>query len=175
MSSSPEALVTPGLSVEHLILTVRGHRVILDADIAALYGVETKVLNRAVKRNADRFPPDFMFQLSDKEFEALRCQSGTSRWGGRRYLPYAFTEHGALMLASVLNSTQAVQASLYVVRAFVRLRQFLATHKELAAKMVELERRVGKQDEAILKIVAALKKLMMLPAKPAKKVGFRHE
>ena len=164
-----------GATVDGVIRLIRGHRVILDADIAALYGVETKALNRAVRRNADRFPDDFMFQLSDEEFESLRCQIGTSSWGGRRYRPYAFTEHGALMLASVLNSSHAIRVSVYVVRAFVRLRQLLTTQKELAAKMGELERRVGRHDEVLVKIVDAIKQLMAPPAKPPKKIGFRHE
>lgn len=124
--------------VEQAILLIRGEKVILDADLAALYGVETKALNRAVKRNIKRFPSDFVFQLTDKEIAALRYQSGTSNLksqnatsrsrGGRRYRPYAFTEHGALMAANVLNSERAVQASVEVVRAFVRLRQMLASN-----------------------------------------------
>src|ERR1022692_1897886 len=120
--------------IESQIYLVRGQKVMLDADLAALYEVETKALNRAVKRNSARFPVDFIFQLSADEFANLRCQSGTSslrsqidtsRWGGRRYPPYAFTEHGAIMAASVLNSPRAVEASVQVVRAFVQLRQML--------------------------------------------------
>jgi hypothetical protein len=116
----------------------------LDSDLAVLYGVETKALNRAVKRNRDRFPVDFMFHLSAAEHGHLRCQIGTSNAGrgGRRYLPYVFTEHGAVMLASLLNSPVAVQASIQVVRAFVRLREVLATHRDLARKVEELERKV---------------------------------
>src|SRR5687767_168242 len=127
-----------------LIHEIRGERVILDSDLAAIYGVETKALNRAVKRNLERFPFDFVFQLTKKEVGALRHQFGTSSsHGGRRYLPYAFTEHGAIMAANVLNSKQAVEMSVFVVRAFVKLRDTLATHKELAEKLSELERKVG--------------------------------
>ena len=128
--------------VENHILLVRGHKVLLDADLAALYGVETRVLNQAVKRNPDRFPSDFVFRLSEKELKAWRSQVVISNPGakmGLRRAPYAFTEHGALMAATVLNSSRAVETSVYVVRAFVRLRRLLATHKELARRLAEHE------------------------------------
>src|SRR5262249_36613339 len=122
--------------IEQAILWVRGHKVMLDEDLAELYGVETKSLVRAVKRNVNRFPEDFMFQLSLQEFKDLGSKMGTSKGrGGRRYLPYAFTEHGTLMLASILNSPTAVEVSIEVVRVFVRLRQLLATHDDLARKL----------------------------------------
>ncbi len=126
--------------IEDQIFLVRGQKVLLDADLAALYGVEVKALNQAVKRNPDRFPSDFVFRLTPEEDEALRSQIVTSKSsrGGRRYAPYAFTEHGAIMAASVLNSPRAVEMSIYVVRAFLRLREMLATHKALAAKLAEL-------------------------------------
>jgi len=130
--------------IENRILLVRGQKVLLDADLAALYGVETRVLNQAVKRNLERFPADFMFQLSAKEFENWRSQFVMSKPGakmGLRRAPFAFTEHGALMAASVLNTPRAVEISLYVVRAFVRLRETLAAHKGLAAKLEELEQK----------------------------------
>jgi hypothetical protein len=155
---------------------IRGDRVILDSDLAELYGVETRRLNEQVKRNRGRFPQDFMFQLSPDEFEGLKSHFATSRsgWGGRRKLPFAFTEHGAIMAASVLNTPQAVDMSIFVVRAFVRLRSFLATHKELAIKVTELEKKLTAHDEQILTIVEAIKQLMSLPP-PVKKrpIGFR--
>src|SRR5438309_6889310 len=127
--------------VESRILVLRGHRVILDADLAELYGVEVKRLNQQVKRNIDRFPGDFVLQLSSAEAESLRLQFATSNEGrgGRRYLPYAFTEHGVVMLSAVLNSDRTVQMSILIVRAFVKLRELLATHKDLGRKIEQLE------------------------------------
>src|SRR2546422_8852240 len=133
----------PTEQIERAIFLIRGHKVMLDADIARLYGVTVGRLNEAVKRNVERFPSDFMFQLTFQELRGLRSQIAISKKGrgGRRYAPYAFTEHGAIMAANVLNSRRAVQMSVYVVRAFVRLRAILATHKELDKKLAELERR----------------------------------
>lgn len=165
--------------IEHIdsrILLVRGHKVLIDADLAALYGVETRVLNQAVKRNPERFPADFMFQLSAKELEAWRSQVVMSNPGARmgvRRAPFAFTEHGALMAATVLNSPRAVEMSLYVVRAFVRLRQFLATHKDLARRLEAHERKLATHDEAIAGLVNTVRQLMV-PAEPAgrRPIGF---
>jgi hypothetical protein len=163
------------LNIEQKIFSLRGKKVMLDADLAEIYGVETKTLNRAVRRNIDRFPEDFMFQLNAKEAIALRCQIGTSNnvgRGGRRYLPYVFTEHGAVMLASVLNSATAVTASMQVVRAFIRFRSILGTHKELAHKLDELEK---KYDAQFFVVFKAIKKLMGPPPKTPKskrKFGF---
>jgi hypothetical protein len=138
--------VVPAGTIERRIVVVRGEKVLLDADLAALYGVTTKRLNEQVRRNLGRFPADFMFQLTDQELGALRSQIATSNAqspgrGGRRYAPYAFTEHGALMAATILNTLRAVEVSVYVVRAFVRLREALGMHKELAKKLEELERK----------------------------------
>lgn len=145
----------------------------LDNDLAELYGVETKMLVRAMKRNIDRFPSDFMFRLTAEEFEILRYQFGTSRkWGGRRYPPYAFTEHGAVMLASVLNSQRAIEASIFVVRAFVRMREILSVHKEFGRKLSELERRVAGHDEDIATLIKTIKQLIHPPEKPKKRIGF---
>ena len=146
----------------------------LDADLAELYGVTTKRLNEQVKRNRDRFPADFMFQLNPAEVNVLRSHFATSKIGrgGRRYAPFAFTEHGALMLASVLNTPRAVEVSVFVVRAFVRLREMLATHKELARKMTELESKIGSHDEAIQSLVSAIRRLMANPPGSRKKIGF---
>lgn len=157
----------------------------LDADLAALYGVETKALVRAMKRNIDRFPEDFMFQLTGAEFSDLRSQvgtsnlrsqSGTSSWGGRRYCPYAFTEQGVAMLSSVLRSKQAVRVNLEIMRAFVRLRQVLATHECLARKLDELEAKVGRHDEQFVVVIQAIRDLMEPPPERARKrIGFASE
>lgn len=131
----------PAMPIEGLIHLIRDQKVMLDSDLADLYGVETKALNRAVKRNPARFPDDLMFQLTEQEAEALRCQTGTSKGrGGRRYLPYVFTEHGVVMLSSVLNSERAIQVNLLIVRTFVRLRQLVTAHKDLGARIEKLER-----------------------------------
>lgn len=148
-------------AVQSRIHFVRGERVMLSADLAEIYGVETRALNQAVKRNAARFPGDFMFQLTAKEMADLKSQSVTSSWGGaRRALPYAFTEHGAVMLASVLNSPRAVRMSVHVVRAFVSVARLMAKHKELAAKITALEGKVGKHDKQLQNLLEAIKLLI---------------
>jgi len=160
-------------SIVQRIFELRGQRVMFDADLAVLYGVETKNLIKAAKRNIDRFPEDFMFPLSDNEWESLRFQFGTSNGrGGRRYAPYAFTEHGALMLSSVLNSARATEISLLIIRAFVWLRQAVPAHKELAVKVAELESAVGKHDAALGDIVKTLHELIMPPDKEKRRIGF---
>jgi aromatic ring-opening dioxygenase LigB subunit len=164
--------------VERTILILRGHRVILDSDLAALYGVPVKRLNEQVKRNTDRFPEDFAFTLTTEEYEALRSQIATldtGRGEHRKYLPRAFTEHGALMAASVLSSPKAVEMSIFVVRAFVRLRQMLAANRQLAAKLNELERKVAAHDQNITALFQAVRGLMAGPDKPKRKIGFRQD
>ncbi len=161
------------ISVDNLIIEIRGQKVIMDSDLAALYEVETRTLNQAIKRNLDRFPEDFMFQLTNKEFTILKLQNATSRWGGRRTLPYVFTAHGAIMAASVLNTSKAVEMSVYVVRAFVRMRTMLLQYKEIAQKVAELETKLGKHDEAIISIINAVKQLMELPKPKKKEIGFK--
>lgn len=158
--------------IESLIHEVRGQKIMLDSDLAGLYGVETGALNRAVKRNSQRFPTDFVFQLTAEEVESLRCQIGISNVGrgGRRHLPYVFTEHGAFM-ASV-NSPRAVEVSVFVVRAFVKLRQLVLSHKDLAAKLDQLERKVSSHDEAIKQLIAAMRQLMAPPEPPPNQMGF---
>jgi hypothetical protein len=158
--------------IEKTILLIRGQKVMLDADLAELYGVETGALNRAVKRNIQRFPEDFMFQITIEEAERLRCQTGISKRGrgGRRYLPYVFTEQGVAMLSSVLISERAIQVNIAIMRVFVRLREMIATHKELAFKLVELEERLEKHDEQIQNIFEAIRQLMTLPDPPRKKI-----
>jgi hypothetical protein len=162
------------LHVERRILLIRGERVILDTDLALLYGVETKLLTRAVRRNIARFPTDFMFQLTPGEHTALRIQSGTSKAGrgGRRYAPYAFTEHGVVMLSSVLQSPRAVQANIEIVRAFVRLRELLATHADLARKLASLEK---KYDAQFRVVFDAIRELMAPAVKPQRRIGFRND
>ncbi len=163
--------------VERRIVPLRGERVILDADLAALYAVPTKRLNEQVKRNPGRFPADFVFRLTKAEAAALnRSQfaTGSQKHRDPRMPPLAFTEHGAVMAANVLSSQRAVEASVYVVRAFVRLRRTLASHKELAHKLAELERRVGAHDRAIRDVVSVIHRLAEPPpAPPRHRIGFR--
>jgi len=171
---SRQALI-PVERIEHAILLIRGQKVMLDRDLAALYGVETKSLNKAVRRNLDRFPSDFMFQLTAEEAQNLRFQIGTSSsgYGGRRYLPYVFTEQGVAMLSSVLRSMQAVQVNVAIMRAFVRLREALALHKELARKLNELEKKIEGHDTAIQSLFEAIRQLMAPPVpQPKPEIGF---
>jgi len=159
--------------IESRIFVIRGQKVMLDADLAELYGVETRRLNEQVSRNSERFPEDFMFQLTDEEFANLKSQFATSSWGGRRKLPYVFTEHGAIMAASVLNSPRAIEISVHVVRAFVRLRELVAGNKELAQKLNQLERKVGAHDRAIAELINAIRQLMTpLDAGKKRPIGF---
>jgi hypothetical protein len=161
--------------IQQAIFLIRGEKVMLDADLAGLYGVETKALNRAVRRNAERFPVRFMFQLTSKEFTALRCQLGASRsHGGRRYPPYAFTEYGAVMLATVLNSAAAIRMSVQVVEAFVRLRKMIASNEVLARKVTELEGKLRRHDQAIAVLFDEIRTLLAPPpAKAQDRIGFR--
>lgn len=161
----------PAERIERSILFIRRQKVLLDADLANLYNVETKQLVRAVKRNITRFPTDFMFQLNNSEVTNLRYQFGTSRlWGGRRYLPYAFTEQGVAMLSSVLRSPRAVSVNIEIMRAFVRLRQILSTHADLARKLAELEQKYDKNFRVVFE---AIRQLMIPPEEPRQPIGFR--
>ena len=171
----PKGRGTPIVTVESRILSFRQQRVILDTDLAELYGVTVKRLNQQVTRNQDRFPSDFMFRLNSKENAALRLQIATSNKGrgGRRYAPFVFTEHGAIMAATVLNSRQAVQMSVFVVRAFVRLREMLSANRQLAAKINELETRVDAHDGTIQDVIEAMKELMTPEDPPHRPIGFR--
>ena len=172
------ALVSPR-RIELAILLIRGEKVILDATIARLYGVTVGQLNQAVKRNRDRFPPDFMFQLTKEEFESLKAKGGTnlksqfaissSGWGGRRTPPYAFTEHGVAMLSSVLRSKRAIQVNVEIMRAFVRLRRMLASHADLARKLAALER---KYDAQFRVVFDAIRELMAPPVRKPRSIGF---
>lgn len=151
----------------------------MDADLAVVYGTETKYIKRAVKRNPDRFPNDFIFELTKEEADNLRFQIGTSSWGGSRYLPYAFTEHGAVMLASVLNTPAAIQASIYVVKAFITLRNVIGMYKDLELRISELERSTSEQfkeqGEHIEKIIKVLKQFVAQENGPRKQIGFKRE
>lgn len=167
--------------IQKRIFLLRGQKVMLDSDLAELYGVETKAFNRAVKRNRERFPDDFMFQLQREEYDdlkshfgtsTLRYQSGTSSWGGRRYIPYAFTEQGVAMLSSVLRSKRAIQVNITIMRTFVQLRELAASHKELGAKLAELERKVAGHDGHIRSLFEAIRQLMNQPASPGRRIGF---
>ncbi|PYI91931.1 MAG: DNA-binding protein [Verrucomicrobia bacterium] len=174
------------------ILLLRGERVLLDFDLAALYDVETRILNQAVKRNARRFPSDFMFQLSDEEMEMIsqfvissaerprkkeasnssQSVMSSPKHRGKRYRPYAFTEQGVAMLSSVLKSDRAVKVNIAIMRAFVKLRQTIESNRELARKFADLEQRVGKHDEEIAAILDAIRQLMAPPEKPRREIGF---
>jgi hypothetical protein len=166
-------LVIPPERIEHAILLVRGQKVMLSPDLAALYGVEPRALVQAVKRNMERFPEDFMFQLTKREFGNLKSQIVISSWGGvRRATPYAFTEQGVAMLSSVLKSPRAVQVNIEIMRAFVRLRQILATHAGLARKLAALE---SKYDEQFRVVFEAIRELMTPPEPKRKRIGFHSE
>lgn len=167
-------LVVPVARIQKSIFLFRGQKVLLDMDLAEFYGVETRSLIQAVKRNIERFPSDFVFQLDQDEFDSLRSQIVISKGkGGRRYLPYAFTEQGVAMLSSVLRSKRAIQVNVAIMRTFVKLREILSTHKELAHQLVDLERRLEDHDEQIQTIFEAIRQLMAPPEKPRKKIGFQ--
>jgi hypothetical protein len=186
--------IIPIRQIAQRIRHFRGEKVLLDFDLAALYGVAAKVLNQAVRRNSKRFPGDFMFQLSEDEARLLRSKftavgrqvtgdetlatnwsqivTSSGKHRGAKYRPYAFTEQGVAMLSSVLNSERAVKVNIAVMRAFVKLRQMLETNRDLARKFSELEARVGKHDEEISAIIEAIRRLMTLPEKPRREIGF---
>jgi len=164
--SPPDALV---ISRIHYI---RGQKVMLDRDLAELYGVETKQLKRQVRRNLGRFPEDFMFELTMEEAEILRSQIGTSSWGGTRYLPMAFTEQGVAMLSSVLNSEQAILVNIHIIRVFTRMREVLLSHREVLQKLEQLEGRVTGHDEEIQAIFDHLTELVVPATQPRKPIGF---
>jgi hypothetical protein len=173
MNSPRMTELIPIEQVERLIHLARGEKVLLDADLAMLYGVTTGNLNKAVQRNPQRFPPDFMFRLSDEETAALIFQSGRSKQrGGRRHNPYAFTEQGVAMLSSVLRSERAVQVNVAIMRAFVGLRRMLATDETFARKLTELERGLEGHDRATKSLFDAIRGLMTPPAKPKREIGF---
>ncbi len=162
--------IIPKELIERTILLIRGHKVMLDKDLAELYSVTTSNLNKAVSRNIDRFPDDFMFRLSEEEFKNLKFHFGTSSWGGTRKLPRAFTEQGVAMLSSVLHSKRAIQVNVEIMRTFVRLRQMLASNAELARKLATLEKKYDAQFKVVFD---AIRSLMTPPEKPKKRIGYR--
>lgn len=163
--------IVPIEKIENKIYTLRSTKIMLDQDLAELYGVETGQLNRAIKRNIDRFPDDFMFQLTKQEFENLRCQFGISSWGGRRYPPYAFTENGVAMLSSILNSKRAIQVNIQIMRVFTKLRGMLREYEELKEFVISLAK---KQEEDVTFIFMDLDRLNKLfeSLRPRKQLGF---
>jgi phage regulator Rha-like protein len=161
--------LVPQEIIESKILLLRGKKVMLDRDLAVLYEVETRGLNKAVKRNIDRFPEDFMFQLTNDEFDNLKFHFGTSSWGGTRKLPYAFTENGVAMLSSVLNSQRAIQVNIQIMRTFTRLREILLSHKDLQKKIEDMEK---KYDHQFKVVFDAIRQLMAPPEPKKRKIGF---
>jgi phage regulator Rha-like protein len=168
--------IIPVEDIVSKIIILRGNRIILDRDLAVMYGVETKQLKRSVRRHIDRFPNDFMFQLSNEESRSIRRQFGTLKRGAHsKYPPMAFTEQGVAMLSSVLSSQRAVEVNISIIRAFVHLRRMISNHTELAQKLGELEERLDDHDEQILRIFEAIKKLIKEDEKPKKKIGYIKE
>lgn len=157
------------------IYLIREKKVMLDRDLAALYQVETKVLKQQVRRNLDRFPEDFMFELTKDEFDNLRSHFVTSSWGGQRYLPFAFTEQGVAMLSSVLNSDIAIKANIQIIRTFTKIREMLSTHKDILLKLEKIERRVDDHDENISALFSYLKALIKENDTPRRLIGFKSE
>lgn len=163
--------VLPEEFIQNKIFIIRSKKVMIDSDLAMLYGVETKNLNKAVKRNIERFPEDFMFQLNKKEANSLRFQFGTSKTGsgGRRYLPYVFTQEGVAMLSSILNSERAIHVNIQIMRAFVKLRELMASHKDLRNKIEQMEKKYDRQCQIVFN---AIKRLLEPPQKPKRPIGF---
>ena len=172
--ASAKAVAAAAADITRAIVLLRGHRVLLDEDLAALYGVETRTLVQAVKRNGQRFPEDFMFQLTAGEWAGVRSQSVISKpaRGGRRYAPYAFTEQGVAMLSSVLHSERAIAVNIQIMRTFVRMRAMLASNAALARKLDELEHKYRRHDDAIAAILSAIRELMHPPASGRRPIGF---
>jgi len=166
-------LTLPDEVVMNKIYLIRGQKVMLDNDLAEMYGVPTKVLNQAVKRNIERFPEDFMFQLNAQEFENLKSQFVTSSWGGRRTLPFAFTEQGVAMLSSILNSSVAIQVNIQIIRIFTKMRAMLLTNKDILLKLETLEKDVTANKQDIENIFEALKQLLTPPAEKRIRIGFK--
>jgi len=164
--------IIPDNILVNKIYELRGLKVMLDSDLAELYGVETKRLNEQVARNPDRFPEDFMFQLTDDEWLNLKSQFATSSWGGRRKLPYVFTEHGILMLSSVLSSKQAIQVNIQIVRIFTRIRQLFSENTELKLEIEEIKKKLSSHDKNIELVFGYLDKLIDQKSKPRKRIGF---
>ena len=168
-----DEITIPDEVIMNKIYLIRGEKVMLDSDLGELYQVTTKRLNEQVKRNQDRFPEDFMFQLAKEEWQNLKSQFATSSWGGRRTLPYVFTEHGVLMLSSILNSKRAIKVNVQIMRIYTKMRKMLLTHQDLLIKMNELEAKVGNHDKSIKQIFAYLKALVKEKDQPREPIGFK--
>ncbi|MFA5104085.1 MAG: ORF6N domain-containing protein [Candidatus Margulisiibacteriota bacterium] len=167
-----DSSLVPAEIIEQKIFLIRGQKVMFDKDLAFLYRVKTKELNKAVSRNKNRFPEDFIFKLTKDEFYNLRFHFGTSSYGGRRYLPSAFTEQGIAMLSSVLKSERAMQVNIAIMRAFVRIRQLIASNKELIQKLAEIEHKIGQHDQDINELFAAVSRILRYEEGPKRKFGF---
>lgn len=176
MAKKKLQLLVAEQKVLNKIYAIRGEKVMLDKDLSAMYGVETKQLKRQVKRNINRFPKDFMFTLTRKEFENLRSQIGTSSWGGIRYMPMAFTEQGVAMLSSILNSKTAIEVNIRIIRVFTKLREYTLTHKEILIQLAKLEKEVKGNSRDIENIFIVLKELIQKQSAPVarNKIGFKH-
>ena len=177
MAKATKAMIIPDELLMNKIYLIRGQKVMLDSDLAELYGTETKVLKQAVKRNRNRFPDDFIFELTQEEFESLRSQIVTSNKGrgGARYLPLAFTEQGVSMLSGVLNSETAVRVHIQIIRVFAKMRQLLLTHKDILLQLQKIEKNLTGHDEDIQLIFQYLKQLLNPPQPPRRKIGFRRK
>jgi hypothetical protein len=174
MAESIKSIVVAEEAIISKIYLIRGHKVMIDRDLAELYGVETKRLKEQVNRNLNRFPAHFMFELTQEENENLRSQNATLRQGAHsKYLPYAFTEHGVLMLSNVLKSSRAIEMSIKIIDVFVKVREMLLTHKDILLKLEQMERQVVENSEDIQMIFAALKQLLNPPQEPRPRIGFR--
>src|SRR5688572_15257691 len=173
MTNPDKELMIPDEVVMNKIYLIRGQKMMLDRDLAELYDVETKVLNQAVKRNPDRFPADFMFQLTKKEFENLKSQIVTSSWGGVRKMPFAFTEQGVAMLSSVLKSEIAIRVNIQIIRIFTRMRKMIITHKDILLQLEKIEKKLAGHDEEITLVFGYLKQLLNPPQPLRRKIGFK--
>ncbi len=172
VEKSDSTALVPQELIENKIHLLRGHKVMFDKDLANLYGIETRYLNKSANRNIDRFPKDFMFTLTKEEYSNLKFRFGTSRWGGSRKLPRAFTEHGILMLSSVLKSERATLVNIAIMRAFVRIRQLITINKDLVQKLSELEHKIGHHDQDINELFAIVGRILRYEEQPKKKYGF---
>ncbi|MBL0183693.1 MAG: ORF6N domain-containing protein [Chitinophagaceae bacterium] len=175
MAKNTKMLIIPDELVMNKIYLIRGQKVMLDFDLAKLYSTEAKRLKGAVRRNIDRFPDDFMFQLTRDEYENLRTQIASSSWGGSRYSPFAFTEQGVAMLSSVLNSPTAIDVNIQIIRVFTKMRALLLTHKDILLQLEKIERKMGSHDEQIALVFSYLKKLLNPPQPVRRRIGFRRK
>lgn len=175
MENENTSLIVPDEAVMNSIYLIRGQKVMLDRDLAQLYGIETKRLKEAVRRNLARFPPDFMFELNKEEYENLRTQIATSSWGGTRYMPQAFTEQGVTMLSCILNSERAIKVNIQIIRVFTRMREMWMSNQEILLKLEQLDRRVAGHDAEIEEVFRYLKELLNPVQPPRQMIGFRAE